>query len=436
MSTETDLRTTIGKKIWVHENLRKFGNVTASVNINTLDLAYLASLPTDIVPGAQDTELAFRLSLASLLAPGILAQGLAPLWQQMGRIKDYSEQDVPSILARLFKDYAEAAIPVEVPSRGFTYGTATANGANTGNGVINRLTEDRYGYMMEGMFIAETTEFLCVSDEHTGATRHQEVLRVRGAYPGKDWLNPTGSGIDTSFQCLSVENPSQNIIANPGFESVNSLSGSAPNEAFTTATSLPGWTLSAFGSFESDSSNYYKDSPNTSTPRSIRMTANASISQTFTAQRITWNQNVPLYCEVAFYRESSADGNLNIIIGDKTSTVALSAQSGWTVHRFKMDRDAWAQNWNSTNAAITISWTSRTTGTLLLDAVIISEYLPYNGTWIAPVGGSTPFLINDKFTMVDTCAETGVINRWVAREYGGYLPHTSAGTGPVWADPS
>ena len=56
------------------------------------------------------------------------------------------------------------------------------------------------------------------------------------------------------------------------------------------------------------------------------------------------------------------------------------------------------------------------------------------GTWMCPVGGSTPFLRGDVFTYTDSIASDSKIQRWLFRAYGRYLPHATA-AGETVTDP-
>ena len=81
-------------------------------------------------------------------------------------------------------------------------------------------------------------------------------------------------------------------------------------------------------------------------------------------------------------------------------------------------------------------------GTVLVDELIIAPYSQVDGTWYALNAGpnnsattaapSIPFLRDDEFTHTDI--EVGsIIQEWLARSFGVYLPHDAS---PTWVDPS
>jgi hypothetical protein len=58
-----------------------------------------------------------------------------------------------------------------------------------------------------------------------------------------------------------------------------------------------------------------------------------------------------------------------------------------------------------------------------------------DGCYYAVVGGSTPFLKEDVFTFTDTGGTSAIINYWLWRAFGRFLPH-NASAGETWADPT
>lgn len=66
----------------------------------------------------------------------------------------------------------------------------------------------------------------------------------------------------------------------------------------------------------------------------------------------------------------------------------------------------------------------RTTGSILVDDIIIAPFQFVDGLWVAPVGGSTKWLRYDKYTYTDALyGSDAVIQQWVGwRTYGLSLP--------------
>ena len=65
---------------------------------------------------------------------------------------------------------------------------------------------------------------------------------------------------------------------------------------------------------------------------------------------------------------------------------------------------------------------SRSGEELLIDDVLFVPWTPFDGSWYVIVGNPTKFLLDDKFTWNDSATDS-VIQRWLWRAYGVYLPH-------------
>lgn len=431
LPTEAEIQTDIGLVLKTLDETRKFGNVNAT-NFLALWEAYVASISADSSPAAQSAAEGMRAQLAAMLAPSVGQNVLAPLWLTYSRVKELPWTDTASIIRALFVDFAEAGTPVTVTSRGYTYGSPAVVSA-TGTGEVVRCTVDSYNYTIESPLIAESKVYECIADEHTvGGTRHAETFLVRGEAFGKDIINITGTGGSATVAALNPYGATSPWVRNAGFESFSPSSG--------TLTDLTNWTVTTIGSLQmvtgTPGNEVYQDAlPQFTTPYAIRMTGNNAISQSFSTQQLKWNPALPMFCQVAFKRESSCDGTLTITVGDKTASVALSAQSGWTILRFSVAQDAWFRRWNKVAAdpstvVVKIELSGRTTGTLLLDSFILAPFTPiWDGSFVAITSGTTPWKRGDKWSATDTCSENGVIQKWMARTYGGYLPHSGS---PTW----
>lgn len=424
LPSEADLQAAIGKAVMMDKELFAYLAQTGTHWI-TREAAYLAAVPADAQPAAQQAQAQLRAMLAN--ATQMLPARCAALWDTYARVAalrpnaDYWDE-----LRRYF-----VANSLKVKSRGFSFGSWSAV-TGSGTGAIYRLTVDQDGYVIESGF-GELKTAECIRDQANGAPRHSEVFRIRGAAAGKDALELIGTGKYVDITCLSPASSGQ-IVKNPSFEAVTETT-------YPAISAISNWTASSIANLQTETSDYYRDNPQASTSRSLRFLTNASILQSFTSLGLAWDPRVPLFARIAFKRESSCDGNLNIIIGNVTTTVALSAQSGWTILTFSISLSAWYLAWKKaaasgslTDAAVKISLDSRTTGTLLIDDFIIGPYTQVNGAWVAIVGGATPFLLRDVFTVTDTANDVGVLQTIFARRYGQYLPHHASTV--TWADPT
>lgn len=426
LPSESDLQTAIGKALIIDKELFAY-LATQANNFVSREAAYLASIPSDAAPAAQAAQQRLRDALAA--ATTMTPARCAALWQTYARVAGVAPNE--PFWPRLFKYFHDNSKTVK--RRAFTFGSWSAV-TGTGTGSIYRLTKDQYDYTIEAGF-AEVKTAECVQDANSGAQRHQEVFQVRGAQAGRDGLELLGTGRSARVVCLSPQS-SANLVPNPSFENVTGSTGAL--------TGLDSWTVSgSISNLDTITSDYYRDVPGASTNRCLRFNTNEIIYQTFdTLQSLkNWNPDVPLFAQIAFKRESSCDGTLRLIIGGITASVSLSAQSGWTILTFPITTNAWFRQWNASaavgslsNMAVKVQLTGRTTGTLLVDDLIIGPYTPVDGAWVAMVGGATPFLLRDYFTATDTTSDTGLIQTVLARTSGLYLPHTSGS--PTWADPT
>lgn len=424
VASESTVQGAIGKACIADKELAAY-LATTGTHWVTREAAFLAAVPSGCAPAVQNQQREQRSKLAE--ATFMLQGRIDELIAEYGRavllppgVNRYDR------LFRYFGDNSKTVL-----SRGFSFGSWSAGGSNVGTGLVRRLTVDEYGFVIENGF-AEVKTAECVADSNSGRKRHSELFEYRGKPPGIDALELIGSGKNVRIECMSADSTQRLGVKNPSFEGVTGSTGSL--------TEIHNWTPSAIGSFDTITSAYYRDVPGVATPRSLKIAGNASIKQTFADMRVNWEPGVPIYAQIAYNREvGSGDGNLNIVIGSKTATVALSAQTGWNILTFLITTDAWPKNWNAVGAdpatnGITISIDSRTTGYTLVDDLIVGPYVQVDGAWVAIIGGATPFVRRDVFTATDTSTDTGIIQTQFAKQLGFYLPHTTPT--PTWSEPT
>lgn len=345
---------------------------------------------------------------------------LAPILREYGRIMVVPETDARSLIFRLYQWLKDNSATVK--SRGISDGTPTFSGA-TGNGTINRLTTDRYGYKIEARFMeVKTAE--CFADQNSGTDRHRESFIFRGAAPARDSLAPTGyTGQSVAIQALAS---SDSIILNPSF-SVYTGSAAAPS-------AIDSWTAGTIGNYAIDTSNYYRDFPGDTTPASLKQSANDTITQALSVSGVKLDPNVPLYAQVAWNRQvGSGDGDLTLTVGTKTASVTAAAQTGWNILRIALGANNWYDSFKEDQLDFKLTLANRTTGYILWDDIVIAPMSAFDNTWYAIVGGSTPFMTRDKATWTDSLSGSdSILQKWVWRAYNTYLPHDSS---PTITDP-
>jgi hypothetical protein len=420
------------------QELRKFAalhtvagdHLNVGDNYLNMESTLVSSLEGDYAAEKISAMLGFRSRLNSALASATSV--IAPHILEYGKFISMPETDLQVLMTRIWDYMIDHNLYVS--SREFTFGTPTADVGNIGSGTIVRLNTDESGYDIEnqsgitaGGGMLKMAE--CTSDKNSGSYQGNEAFLFYGAAPDRDDLRINGLRGSAVINGLSAID-SQTFISNPSFESTSGTDGAV----FTAATQLTGWTMSAFALFMPISSDYYRAYSRITTPRSLRFTTNASITQVM--DRSNAQSRLPLYVHVAFKREASCDGTLTLTFGSKTATVNLgAAPAGWQTLVLGPGTANWLKNWNVNAPAITVALSGRTIGTLLVDDVIIAPFTPFDGGWYAILGGATPFLKQDAFSWRDYVPVTeGILQYWNYRALGRYLPciNSSAAT---WVDP-
>lgn len=396
-------------------------------NFDSVSNPAAAAIVTNFPAAIAAAATAFRQALAAtralagvVIQPSMLDFGTvisAPVTDPVGIFRDF--------LYQYFVDNSRS-----VNAREFTRGSVSAV-TGTGTGTINRLTTDGNNFPLEASH-AEVKIAKCIADKLSGAVQHEEIFEFRGEDPEPDDLKIVGSGRVANIRCLSGRD-SENYLSNPSFDS---FSGT-----ITTLTAVTDWTpTTAIGNFQLDQTNYYRGYDGVTTPASLRISTNDTMTQNMAnIKKPTFDPLTPMYFQLAYNRQvGSGDGNLNIVLGSKTTTVALAAQTGWNILRLAIGQNNWFRRFNQTTMTVAVSIDSRTTGYTLVDDFILAPFTEFDGAFHAPVGGATPFLKDDSLTWTDT--EVGaVIQYWLWQAFGeewwAYLPANAAGA-ETWTDPT
>lgn len=344
---------------------------------------------------------------------------LEPLMRDYGQIMNVPETNGRLIFLRLYQYYIDNTLRVQ--TRFINYGSVNTVSAN-GNGVLNRLVVDENGFPLEAT-TPDTKTFRCLFDEHSGGTKHEEFFEVRGQSAERDLLKITGSNVFTSVRGVSGRD-SQQILSNPSFDNYGGTAASP--------SPITDWSVtSSLANFEIDTTNYYRDFEGATTPGALKIKANDTISQDVTIRRAAFIPGVPYYMQIAWNRQVYAgDGTITFTVGNVSVNVAASAQTGWQILRIPLDKSCWFKNFNMNTLKVSIQLSARTTGSILVDDVIIAPFQFVDGLWVSPVGGSTKWLRYDQYTYADALyGNDGIIQQWVSwRTYGLSLPSAIAAT--------
>lgn len=390
---------------------------------NPAGAAIVTNYPQAISGAAQ----AMRSALVGVrsLAPAILQQGMYDFGNVIAAPASSPPDIFRNFLYQYFVDNAKS-----VNARAFTRGSMSAV-TGTGTGVINRLNTDGNNFPLEAGH-AEARKAIITLDKLSGGVTHEENFEFRGADPQPDNLKIAGSGRRKDIPCLSGR-ASENYLSNPSFDS---FSGT-----IAALTAVTDWTpTTAIGNFQLDQTNYYRSYEGITTPASLRISTNDTMTQNLAnVRKPSFDPLTPMYFQIAFNRTvGTGDGNLNIVLGSKTTTVALVAQAGWNILRLAIGQNNWFRNFNQTTMTVAVSIDSRTTGYTLVDDIILAPFTEFDGTFYAPVGGATPFLKDDYCTWTDSEAGA-VVAYWLWQMFGeqwwAYLPSNNAAA-ETWADPA
>lgn len=400
------------------EAVRIRGAVTSTYNVGALLDTLVQSLEGEYAGRALAGAESLRQSYAAAITPERVQSILGPLLLEEGR---RIGSPLTSPLALLTPGPGSIydhfiANDRRLVSKGPTFGSVSAGGSNVGNGTVLRCTVDAEGKTLEGYYSPKDTPVtaVCVQDANGGATVGEEQFRLYGRLAGRDAIDERGSGADITIAAAS-SNGSQAALNNPSFSQVSPTTNDAP------VTSLPGWeATTSIGNFQTVDDDTYRPLGSETTSRAIRFTTDDTLTSANRLRGI--DRTRPYVVQIAFKRESSCDGTLTLSVGAQSEAVTLSAQSGWTVLRMTIGTKCWPANWDQNDVKLSIALASNTTGTLLVDDVVVMPMVQHDGLFYIPVGGSTRFLNGDVFTFADS--ETGaIIQRWISRGWPGrYLP--------------
>lgn len=443
MATEAQIQTTIADQVRILDEFLRYASVNTerfTGSTPTHEDTFRGNLQNDyfeyhdIVDGV--ARFREHIHLGIELAPSMLTPG----FREYGKIIGVPERDPRAVIDRLYDHFIDNT--ERVTSRGFSAATPSAAGGNTGDGVLNRLNVDENNFVLENQ-TPDAKTAICIQDEHSGSVKHEEVFELRGEEAGFDsiLLDGTvaaalrgGSGRRTLLKALSAAD-SLNFIANPSFDEVSGT------------PALPtDWTIDTPANATSVTTPTYRDFEGAGTSRALEITGDINVSQLFTTRRLTINPRIPLFAQVAVHKNTATAGTISFFIGNGGGVVMpiniSTLSAGWNVLTVAgltatANRDSWYKNIKKSLAPdVFVEVSNMGTGqSIYIDDVVVAPFTFFDGGWYALVGGATKFLRDDKFTFTDTSTEAGLIQKWLWRAFGLYLPHTT-GTPVTWADPT
>ncbi len=342
-------------------------------------------------------------------------------------VVDSPEREVQAAFDRVYQFWVDNTKKVQ--SRGFVFGTPPVF-TGTGTGLLERLVVDENGFPLEAQFPGDTKTVTIISDEQTGAVKHEEVLEFKALARSVDVLAVAGSGALRTFRAFSSN---QSDLKNPTFSQFSWTTAPVVGTPAVgvSGDTLTGWTLADPTLAELDIDLTIKDVQGDTTPTSIRFTGNNTLTQLFSEAPVKLNVNTPYRPGVWVYRESSADGTLTLTNGgiSQAFTVTSLSNAAWNWVAFDLDKDLWPVNFNATNASFIMAWTGRTTGSIVLDEVGYWQMLSIDGSWWVASGGVTKFLLDDTLAVTDSVPSDSKMQNWNWRTLARYLPSALAAPG-------
>lgn len=421
--TEAEVQADISRVVASFIAWRDFGSVNSPNVVSLID---------DVEQGIEGDYAANVLQAGTAIKSGtggVIQQHRAlldPLWLTLGKVKNYPETTPEPIIARYYEDFVDGSDSVN--SREFTFGSVTQGGSNIGNGTINRLTVDENNFEIENA-TPDTKTMECTRDEHTGSDEHEEAFEIHGQHADRHGIVVSGSGRVDEIRGKSART-SQDFLENPSFDTLDGTVGSP--------TTIPGWDVTTIGNFELDPANYYRDHSGGGTPRALKLTADDGVSQNLNNTNVDINPGVPMYLQFAWNRSIGASDacTLTLTLGSQTEAIAVAGDEwGWQIGRLAIGQKNWHKTWNKEDPTVAIDLTGLASGSILIDDVVFVPYDFFDGLWYAAVGGSTPWLRKDKFTVGDSIASDAKLQRAFAELYGMYLPHVDDAS-ETWSDPA
>lgn len=379
-----------------------------------------------------------RALKSSMYDPAILRQLFRPFLEEFADIYDWPVNATEASDAELMRRLREQMVADgdTLNSNDHTLDTTFADvGTVVGTGTMYRLTVDEDGNEIEGVLPGGTQTFRCVADARGGeagrAQETAEIFRYEGLAADPDFLSFTGTGLTQLLQSANASD-SNAFIRNASFE--EGLSGQADDTTCTASIFPSGWTLSTAASFavrtDSNHTLTFRGYPGLLDPDSnyaLEFNANANVTQILQDERpgLQFNKFVPYHVGYAGLRQDAGDGTLTGAFGGiNDGGTAVSSLTSWTHVQVTSGQNCWPSQWNQNDLALTLTLASRTTGSVIVDDVIIKPYTWVPGLgWICIVGGAVPWVYSDTQSLADAIGGTRArLSWWLARAYGDLIP--------------
>jgi hypothetical protein len=379
------------------------------------------------IAGMQSQETANQNALASFFDRILLDR--VSVAEQLG----LANPTISQVLDALFRQMESDSKTVKRNT--VTVGSVTAGSGNVGNGTIlvTKLLDGynkpagrsqactRYAGLSSELAVTETMRFQCIRDSYRdGATAGAETFSWDGEKLNAPFSH-LGEGSGKGPALSAINNKS--LLTNSNFESFSSntptswtiASGTAGTHVFQTTTS----------------GQYYRGSS------ALKLTGNGSQNPIRLTQVPRNLKARRMYCLTARVKASATPsvGDLTIQLSgtgytpggtEKINVVAASLTTSWVLH------SAFILTPSSLPSDLLLEL--KITGALdnaksvYLDDVYFVEVPYHGGVGAVVVPGSTPFVVDDKFSVALTQDDAGYFQKFFRQKYGFQLPSAASPT--------
>lgn len=424
--------TEIQKVVDLLEEWRLFGRTNAK-NLISMFNAIQTNSAGDYVPNIQAVLAAYRQNAALNISPAIVAAFLRPLLQTLCKsvIGRGDPNNDASMMYEIYKYFVDNGQRVQ--SRNLTYGTPVAGASNVGNNQIIRLARDQFNYPIENTFL-DQKRILCVSDFQTGTNRGNEIFTVQGQTPAIDDLERSGSGFSGFLQGKTTDD---GLLFNASWTYFTGDATSPTAITNWTSTDLAGAAITMSSSYATmDSTNYFRAAPSdqNATSYAIKLVASQRLSQKLSVKGSKLRTDRPYLLAVIWNAAKfSAQGTLIGRLGNANRSITVTGASGWNVSLIPTpigsfaQQSCWPRLFESDDMSVSLDF-NRTSGSLLIDDVLLIEGAITDGTFAWCIPSSTaawvPSKINDVYTYADIAASDSKIQKFLWWGFGAYWPHS------------
>lgn len=442
------------KAVAVLEALRVYADGTLAGAGGDLD-DLIQALEGEFTPALAQVAENVRSGVSALISPSQARSFLEPVIREYGAQtltngSGYSSiADLMVAIREYFDDNSYTIRSREITwDTSYLYGGGTLFASNAGTVELLRLYLDASANEMEAVTV-ETKRFRCRQDQNSGVDEHAEVFEVLGDAASKDNLliGNYGSGINGRGLIVGKHagsGPGGSLLQNAAFGTYSA----------TASPKFTGWTETAGGAqLSQETTTTYRPSPGVSTTAALKMTGGSgtvTVTQPFSSWRVSaLDPNKPIFCRVMVNASagSASGGSFTITLGSKTATSTIAdlvTATGWNelyigdgTNGVGDLSDCWFENFNADGLSLALSWTSSSSGTLLVADVVLVQWDEVDGTFYVirnAQNSPLPSLVDDTIELTDTggAAGTGIVQWWLWRAGLGYLPASdgTANTGP------